>query len=156
MSHDPTLLARFWAKVDKDGPTPEHRPDLAACWLWTAARQRKDRDSYGVIGVTAGGRYRMHLAHRVSYELHVGTIPQGLQLDHLCRVRRCVNPEHLEPVTNRENSLRGLKGRMVTHCPQGHEYTDANTYWAKVGTRSCRTCNRERQRARYWSSRAAA
>lgn len=79
------------------------------CWLWQGALNTK---GYAVLSV--GGRGgRRHYAHRLSYEIHVGPIPAGLQIDHLCRVRRCVNPAHLEPVTNRENVLRGIAARQL-------------------------------------------
>jgi hypothetical protein len=116
------------------------------CWLWTGTT---GRDGYGKIGVKrADGTWRSLRAHRVSYEIHVGPIPDGLHLDHLCRNRRCVRPDHLEPVTNRVNSLRGAGACAVnavkTHCRRGHEYTPANTITklTKYGTpgRECRTC----------------
>jgi HNH endonuclease len=90
---------RFWAKINKGGPIPEHRSDLGPCWLWTAATNY----GYGVFRIDRRSIY----AHRYAYELLVGPIPDGLQLDHLCRVPPCVNPTHLEPVTHRENILRG-------------------------------------------------
>lgn len=117
---------RFWAKVDKtDG-----------CWLWSAARTA---DGYGNIKVDGKARR----AHRLAYELSVGEIPAGLDLDHLCRNRSCVNPDHLEPVTRRENVLRGdglaaLRAKQ-THCKSGHEFTPENTYTGSGG-RSCRRC----------------
>ena len=136
---------RFWAKVDKDGPIPERCPDLGPCWLWVAAR----------IGNGYGNfwdGHRVVLAHRFAYELLVGPIPDGLEPDHLCRVRHCVNPAHLEPVTHGENARRGEAGlvmnalqRAVTHCPKGHAYTAENTSWWQ-GHRKCRACDRERHR----------
>jgi hypothetical protein len=88
--------------------------------------------------------------HRVAYEALVGPIPQGLCIDHLCRNRACVNPDHLEPVTNRVNILRGetimAANAAKTHCVRGHEYTPENTLInAKTGTRRCAACNREDQ-----------
>lgn len=85
--------------------------------------------------------------HRLAYELYVGSIPAGMHLDHLCRNRRCVNPEHLEPVTALENMWRS----PITHatkaaCPRGHEYSEDNTYRHK-GRRYCRTCQTARRRA---------
>jgi hypothetical protein len=88
----------FWAKVNKDGPLSAHRPDLGPCWLWTAAHHR-----YGIFQPEKGNQ----LAHRIAYEMLVGPVPEGLELDHLCRVTLCVNPAHLEPVTHRENVRRG-------------------------------------------------
>jgi hypothetical protein len=84
--------------------------------------------------------------HRWAYETLVGPIPDGLVIDHLCRVRNCVNPDHLEPVTHRENIRRGEAGawnRVKTHCPQGHEYTPENTRYSGT-TRNCRECQRIR------------
>lgn len=107
------------------------------CWLWI---------SY--VGKNGYGYFGRQLAHRVSYETHKGPIPIGLDLDHLCRVRRCINPDHLEPVTRRENARRGIKGVLTTHCPQGHEYSLANTR-LNNGRRICKTCHRAREHARY-------
>ena len=134
-----TLDERFWSKVDQNGPVPAHRPDLGPCWLWTAEYLMPN--GYGQLGVggAAGG---MQYAHRVAYELLVGPIPDGLEIDHLCFVRHCVNPDHLEPVTHAEN-VRRQKAR-ITHCPQGHAYDAANTHIGKKGERKCRACGRER------------
>lgn len=87
-------------------------------------------------------------AHRFAYEECVGPIPPGMMIDHLCRVRRCVNPEHMEVVTNQENARRGARGRLVTHCPHGHEFTSENTHIRRDGRRRCRTCM-EAKLARY-------
>ena len=138
------LADRFWTKVNKDGPTPEQRPELGPCWQWTASTTAQ---GYGQIR-TGGGAGAMLYAHRVAYEFTVGPIPGGLQLDHLWRVRRCVNPAHLEPVTNRENGLRGESFAAInackTHCPKGHEYTPGNTVVdSNDGSRKCRICRRE-------------
>jgi hypothetical protein len=99
-------------------------------------------------------------AHRFAYELLVGPIPEGLELDHLCRNHACVNPAHLEPVIHVENIRRGdtdAQGRCnrdKTHCPAGHPLDEANTYHNPHGWRACRTCNRE-STARYRAERAA-
>lgn len=110
-------------------------PDATGCWVWTG---HVDRHGYGKFGKT-GEPWNTTLAHRLVYMLLAGPIPPGLQLDHLCRWPRCVNPDHLEPVTGGENTRRG--GRAIrTHCPSGHEYTPENTYTHK-GKRRCRTCH---------------
>ena len=151
----PSAEQRFWAKVIKDGPLPVRRPELGPCWLWTDA---PNSDGYGIFYESSKRRLG---AHRFAYELLKEPIPARLQLDHLCRNRICVNPAHLEPVTNRINVLRGEGFAAVnaakTHCPQGHEYTPENTYvYPKTGGRVCRACNRERQRKSYRARKLAA
>jgi hypothetical protein len=93
---------------------------------------------------------RMRQAHRTAYQEMVGPIPPGLTLDHLCRNPPCVNVQHLEPATNRENILRGGNPAAInarkTHCPQGHEYTPENTIRESNGKRHCRTCKRDKDR----------
>lgn len=118
---------------------------VTGCWLWTGG---KSDVGYGQLSDRSTGKKRMAKAHRVSYELTNGPIPDGLVIDHLCRVRHCINPAHMEPVTIRENTIRGTAGavnraRMLarTHCAQGHPWTPENT---KVTPRQrvCRTCKK--------------
>jgi hypothetical protein len=162
-----TLLARgatpaekFWPDVNQHGPIPEYRPELGPCWLWDGA---KDQNGYGRCHIP--GRRQQVPAHSLAYELLVGPIPEGLEPDHLCRVRPCVKaianeqgPAHLEPVTHQENMRRGLHWqRRKTHCKYGHEFTEDNIYWirGRLGnpTRLCRTCDRGNKRRRSISSR---
>lgn len=126
---------RFWEKV-------EETPD--GCWLWTAAT---DKDGYGVF---VGAPYGTSSAHRIAYRFVVGLIPAGLTIDHLCRTLTCINPAHLEPVSNRENILRGdgitAVNARKTHCKRGHPLSGDNLYPRPDGDRDCRTCRRERGR----------
>lgn len=116
------------------------------CWEWTG---RKDREGYGVHWVTGIGQRR---APRLVYELQVGPIPDGLTLDHLCRNRGCVRPDHLDPVTIGVNVHRGdtpaARNAAKTHCDHGHEFTPATTYLRARGGRECKVCVRDRQRVR--------
>lgn len=111
------------------------------CVLWT---RMTTHDGYGRI--KSHGRHLW--AHREAYEAYVGQIPAGLTIDHKCRVRCCINPDHLEAVTKRENTLRGIgpsaQHAKKTHCPAGHEYSGTNLYMHK-GRRHCRACMRGRQ-----------
>lgn len=129
-------------------------PQEDGCWLWTAALHSA---GYGIIGNQSGTFY----AHRLSYEFFVGEIPQELDIDHLCRVRACVNPDHLEPVTRRENILRGTAGQITgarqrakTHCCNGHEFDEKNTRLNMRGSRVCRACQREWARDKYHKRKA--
>lgn len=105
------------------------------CWLWTG---RTTPGGYGSLRNEVG---RSEVAHRASYRCHVGSIPAGLQLDHLCRTPRCINPAHLEPVTARENIRRG-QAATRTRCLYGHEFTPENTTVDARGWRSCRECRK--------------
>ena len=122
------------------------------CWIWQAYTCRKGYGQFKVDG-------RMVKAHRWSYEHFVGPIPDGLELDHLCRVRNCVNPAHLEAVTHAENVRRGESGknqRAKTHCPQGHPYAGENLYVYPDGRRNCRTCQSAHYAHHYARKRAKA
>ena len=130
-------MSRLMAQVVK---TP------AGCWEY-AADSRAGRGYRQVSIGSVNGRCVLRYAHRVAYESLVGPIPEGLQLDHLCRNRTCVNPDHLEPVTPHENRRRAAA--LITACPQGHVYDEANTGLANTGQRYCRTCNRARALANY-------
>lgn len=140
------LKARIMAKV---------RVAESGCWEWTAFLSD---GGYGKIFVNKKGP---RPAHRVLYEIVNGPVATGLDLDHLCRNRRCVNPAHLEPVTRKENLLRSPLGigkiggavtaakiRARTHCPSGHEYSETNTEARYGKWRRCRECHRQRERLR--------
>lgn len=127
---------RFWGKV--------HRRAADECWPWLASL---DHSGYGRFW----NGERQIMAHRVAYQLLVGPIPDGLVIDHLCKVRHCMNPAHLEPVTQGENIRRGRTREtngLKIHCPKGHPYDEANTYRLD-GRRYCRACRKERRRARW-------
>lgn len=138
---------RFWSYVDKSAGSD-------GCWLWLGYRTR---DGYGKFNAN-DGTYRNVKAHRYAYEIAVGAIPAGLQVDHVkargCQHRHCVNPAHLEPVTNRENALRsdsfsGINARR-TRCVRGHLFTPENTRIDRLPNqtrRCCRACDAIRQRA---------
>lgn len=132
-----TWEARFWAKIEKTD----------TCWLWSAG---KESNGYGIMRIDNRNRS----VHRLSYELLVGEIPEGLVIDHLCRVRHCVNPDHLEAVTRQENTKRGLPGQPHMFCNQGHPFTEENSAPQKNG-KFCRICRRAAERRRYWATKAA-
>lgn len=134
---------RFLSKVTVASPD--------ACWEWTGSQDGK---GYGQMKLQGRSPIK---AHRIGYELFVESIPEGLTLDHLCRNRSCVNPDHLEPVTIRENTLRGMAPGIVTLrtgvCQRGHSMD--NAIIKPNGARTCRVCENERQR-RYYQERTNA
>lgn len=142
-------VPRFWDKI--------RLPDQNGCMLWTGAVRP---DGYGQFQLH--NKEKIYYAHRLAYEILVGAIPEGLQLDHLCRVRNCVAVSHLEPVTQTENLRRGNSSkswaaiqRSRTHCKNGHKFSPENTRVVKEGNktvRRCRACDREKT-ARYRARR---
>lgn len=115
--------------------------DDDGCWIWQGSTKGDGYGKCGYKGRTGVG------AHRMSYEVFVGPIPPDLHLDHLCRKRPCVNPDHLEPVTVAENLRRSevcasTVNSIKTHCPERHPYDEVNTYIKPDGSRGCRTCIR--------------
>jgi hypothetical protein len=131
-------IGRFWERIDV------HQP--AGCWEWRGAQIK------GGYGQFATFRHGGFMAHRVAYELLIGPIAQGMQLDHLCRNRLCCNPDHLQPVSAMVNTHRGHgpagENAKKTHCKNGHAFTPENTFYfpSQHGRRTCRTC---------WQARSA-
>lgn len=128
---DQRLRERFWAFVEEDPETH--------CWVWQGRINAKGYSAFGLWG----GQVRGHI---LSYELMVGPVPEGLVVDHLCRNRACINPGHLEPVTNRENILRGkgaaARNARKTECSKGHPFDGVDNR----GQRTCSVCARDAQR----------
>lgn len=150
-----SLEERFWSKVDKRGPDE--------CWPWKGTLEKT---GYGQLFTNGANGYpRIAKAHRVGYELLVGPVPEGLDLDHTCHDpsecnlgddcphRRCCNPAHLEPVTERVNCLRSGSSAAEyakrTHCANGHPLSGDNLILRANGARRCRTCKNARERAYY-------
>lgn len=134
LKKDLSLDDRFWSFVIKGME--------GQCWEWTGGHTGSGYSAFSIK------RYTQMPAHQYAYESLLGSIPEGLELDHLCRNRGCVNPDHLELVTHDENMKRADKACGVrsaaTHCPQGHKYDEANTDHHN-GRRHCRECARERR-----------
>jgi hypothetical protein len=138
---DTSTAARFWSKVDRDGLLPEYRPELGHCWLW---RPTGRPDGYGHFGV----KRRMRLAHIVAWEAENGPVPEGRELDHLCRRRNCVRVSHLEAVTKRVNVQRSMRYLLTRgRCYSGlHEIrSEADLYYKGASRKcmGCRECYRE-------------
>lgn len=142
-----SLEERLWTKVRKSS-----EPD--GCWLWTGSSS----SGYGYIGLTRQRRTRR--VHCVAYELTYGPIPEGTEIDHLCRVTLCVRPDHLEAVTHRTNVLRGegptARNAQMGTCARGHPFDLLNTYWRSDGGRRCRACKRLNANRRRSERKAAA
>ncbi len=139
-SNPARVLARLTAAIPLD---------RSGCWPWP---DRKLSNGYGVIRAGVGKTHTKLYVHRASYETFIGSIPDGMQIDHLCRNRSCFNPEHLEPVPNRTNFIRGEHPNAVVYrtqiCRKGlHPMTGDNIMESPHGRR-CRACNYEWQRAR--------
>ena len=130
-----TLASRFWLKVDKGDPDE--------CWEWIAGTT----NGYGRMFLGREEGFAVHeYAHRWSWSFHAKRkIPRGMEIDHICCNRVCVNPAHLELVSSRENKVR--EGSRQTHCIRGHKYTPQNTYKDPKGHRRCRRCAEERRAA---------
>jgi len=131
MNLTPECIRRFWSYVRTSDE----------CWEWQACKSR----GYGRFGAGPTSTPRVWFAHRIAYQLCVGPIPEGLEIDHLCRNRGCVNPSHLETVTGRVNTLRGVSKAAInaqkTHCIHGHALDEDNLYvWHNQ--RRCMTCRR--------------
>lgn len=124
---------------------------FSGCWVYPGCK----KNGYG----TGWDRTKVVRTHRAAYEALVGPIPEGMDLDHLCRNRACYNPAHLEPVTRSENLRRSnLVGKwqaQKTHCPDGHPYDGANLYITASGGRSCRACKNRQQSEYYFRKKAS-
>lgn len=134
-----SVMSRLTAKL---------RFDASGCWIFTGCLLK----GYGQINSGGNGGKALY-AHRVTYEAFIGPIPPNKNLDHLCRTPACVNPWHLEPVTQRENIMRGMsevaRRAERTHCPQGHAYDCLNFDADGRAHRNCRTCRNAYRRRRY-------
>lgn len=143
---DTRLPEHFWSKVDVNEST--------GCWEWSGS---KGVDGYGLFAV----QRRTKRAHRIAYQALVSDIPDGKLCDHLCRVRNCVRPDHIELVSHRENVSRGRVSQAnrerfarMTHCARGHELSGSNLYRKpKTGRRECNECRRIKARERYARSK---
>lgn len=144
----PSAEVRFFSRV-------EGSPDYDDCWIWVG---RIQPNGYGQFSV----KHKHVYAHRWAYTHLIGEIPDGLELDHLCRVRACCNPWHLDPVTRQVNTLRGLAGDVAREaakakvaCPNGHPYEGDSFYINAQNIRVCRVCRRAKERSYYQRKRAS-
>lgn len=130
MEIEPKDIVRFWDKVEVVGN----------CFVWMGSK----RKGYGRFKLNG----KSETAHRISYEMFKGDIPKNHIIDHLCKNPNCVNPVHLEVVTQKENVRRGnaSKSQNLSHCPHGHEYTIDNTYTFPDGRKRCRQCHNNERR----------
>lgn len=129
--------AVFWSRVTEQP---------SGCWAWLGTIERGGYGMFRLSGVSVR-------AHRYAYELLIADIPDGLVIDHLCRNRACVNPWHMDPVTNEVNVMRGrsfaVQNAEATHCPEGHAYAGENLTVTARGWRQCRSCRNAASRAYY-------
>jgi hypothetical protein len=136
-------ITRFWRKVEK----------TSTCWNWTGYKWWTGYGMFIVYSEAGHANEIRETAHVFSYQLVHGPVPDGLEVDHLCRNRGCVNPDHLEAVTHKENMLRSLSAPPAinarkTQCPNGHAYSGTNLFVNAKGHRHCRSCHAEQERNR--------
>ena len=149
---------RFFSRINRNGPVPAFRPDLGSCHIWLGTILDSGYGVYWNAGVP-------ELAHRLVYQVTKHRrLKKGKQIDHLCRVRACVNPNHLEAVTCKVNLLRGFGSAAMnarkTHCKRGHKFTRSNTYIKRGANgnkiRNCRICRRAYAIRLYWKNKIKA
>lgn len=145
---------RFWKHVDKNGPVPPLHPSLGNCWLWTGSLDPQGYGHFWDGRRTAVGNPKPIYAHRFAFD---GVIPPNMEVNHLCEVRACCRPSHLDLATRMANARYGnskiAKKAAQTHCIHGHPFNEANTCIDPNGTRHCRQCSRDRS-AKRWRNRS--